>query len=110
LLIGEKQKDEFSSLPRPGQSGYSYPACIYCPYVRYTEEALRRKFSGTVVLELTVDPDGHAKDILVKVGLPFGLTQQAVETVKEWRFKPAIGPDGKPTAVREAEELSVSCY
>jgi TonB family protein len=74
-----------------------------------SEEVLRRKFSGTVVLEVTVEPDGHTKDIRVKVGLPFGLTQQAVDTVKEWRLKPAIGPDGKPAAIRQVVELSLSC-
>ncbi len=108
-LVGERQKDEFSSLPRPGENSYSYPTCLSCPYLQYTMEALRQKFSGTVVLELTVDPDGHPKDITVKVGLPFGLTQKAIETLNEWRLKPAIGPDGKPAAVREVVELGVSC-
>lgn len=108
-LIGEREKDEFSYLPRPGQSGFSYPACIYCPRMQFPVEVLRHKFCGTVVLELTVDPDGRAKDIRVKVGLPFGLTQQAVDTVKEWKLRPATGPDGKPAAVREVVELSICC-
>ncbi len=108
-LVREREKDESSSMPRPGENGYSYPSCLYCPSVQYTAEALRQKFSGTVVLELTVDPEGHPRDITVKVGLPFGLTQKAIEALKEWRLKPALGPDGKPAAVREAVELSVSC-
>jgi TonB family protein len=108
-LVGERKKDEFSSLPRPGENGYSYPACVYCPGVQYTAEALRQKFSGTVVLELTVEPDGHPQDITVKVGLPFGLTQKAIEALKQWRLNPAIGPDGKPASVREVVELSVAC-
>jgi TonB family protein len=108
-LIVERVKDEFSALPRPGQRGYSYPECIDCPVLPSSEEVLRCKFSGTVVLEVTVEPDGHTKDIRVKVGLPFGLTQQAVDTVKEWRLKPAIGPDGKPAAIRQVVELSLSC-
>jgi TonB family protein len=109
VLSKEEDKDEFSSMPRSGHSGYSYPECIYCPYMQYTAEGLKHQLSGTVVLEVTVDLDGHAKDIKVKVGLPFGLTQQAIDTVKEWRFKPAVGPDGKPAAVRQVAELSVAC-
>jgi TonB family protein len=109
-LIGDRETDEFSYLPRPGQSGYSYPTCIDCPHLQYSVEVLRHKFCGTVVLELTVDPDGRARDVRVKVGLPFGLTQQAVDRVKEWKLRPATGPDGKPTAVREVVELSVCCY
>ncbi len=108
-LIAERETDEFSALPRPSPSGYSYPECIYCPVLQFSEEVLRNKFSGTVVLEVTVEPDGHTKDIRVKVGLPFGLTQQAVDTVKEWRLKPAIGPDGKPAAVRQVVEWGLSC-
>jgi hypothetical protein len=107
--IAEKEKDEFSSLPRPSQGGYGYPACIYCPMIQFTPEVLRNKFNGTVVLARTVEPDGHTKDIRVKVGLPFGLTQQAADTVKQWGLKPAIGPDGKPAAVRQVVELSISC-
>jgi Gram-negative bacterial TonB protein C-terminal len=108
-LVREREKDESSSPPGSGENGYSYPACLYCPIMRPTTEALRQKFSGTVVLELTVDSDGHPQDITVKVGLPFGWTQKAIEALKEWRLKPAIGPDGKPAAVREAVELSFSC-
>jgi TonB family protein len=73
------------------------------------KHALKRKFSGTVGLEVTIDPAGHAKDITVKVSLPFGLTQQAIETVKRWRLKPVIGPDGKPASARQVVELSVFC-
>jgi TonB family protein len=110
VLPREVDKGEFSSVPRSGHSGYSYPECIYCPYMQYTSEGLKHQLSGTVVLEVTVSPEGHAEDIKVNVGLPFGLTQQAIDTVKEWRFKPAVGPDGKPAAVRQVVELSISCY
>jgi TonB family protein len=108
-LITEEDTDISSSTPRSGHSGYSYPECLHCPYMQYTEGGLKHQFNGTVVLEVTVDPDGRAKDIQVKVGLPFGLTQQAIDSVKEWRFRPAVGPDGKPTAVGQVVELSVSC-
>jgi len=109
-LIREEDKSEFSSMPRSGHSGYSYPECVHCPYMQHTTEGLKHQLNGTVVLEVTVDPDGRVKDIKVKVGLPFGLAQQAIDTVKEWRFKPAVGPDGKPAAVRQVVELSVACY
>jgi TonB family protein len=109
-LIEEKEKDEFSSLPRPGQGGYSDAACIYCPQVRYTADAVRHKLVGAVVLEFTIDTAGAAKDITVKVGLPYGMTQQAIETVKDWKMKPSTGPDEKPAAVRQEVELSVGSY
>jgi hypothetical protein len=53
-LIEEEEKDDFSSLPRAGQNGYTNPACIHCPSFQYTAEGLRRKLNGTVVLEITI--------------------------------------------------------
>jgi TonB family protein len=73
---------------------------------QFSAEALKSTLQGTVILELTIDQDGRPRDIKVRVGLPCGLTQQAVEAVKEWKFKPSTGPDGKPEAVRQAVEIT----
>jgi len=99
-LLGQHEKDEFSSLPKANKNGYISPACIYCPIPPFTAEASRRKSAGTVVMQITIDEDGHARDIRVQNALPYGLTEQATEAVREWRFKPSTGPDGKPAAVR----------
>ena len=101
-----KEYDEFASLPRSGENGYSSVSCIYCPMAQFSAEALKSTLQGTVILELTIDQDGRPRDIKVRVGLPCGLTQQAVEAVKEWKFKPSTGPDGKPEAVRQAVEIT----
>jgi TonB family protein len=105
-----KEYDDFASLPRSEQNGYSSVSCIYCPMAQFSVEALEHKLQGTVILEITIDEDGRAKDIRVKVGLPYGLTQQAVEAVKEWKFKPSTGPDGKPAAVRQAVEVTFHSF
>jgi TonB family protein len=51
---------------------------------------------GTVVLKVAVGPGGEVKDVEVLQGAS-GFTQQAVETVKKWKFAPAR-LDGKPVA------------
>ena len=53
-LIKQKEKDEFSYPPEPGQNGYPRPTCIECPNLQYTEEALLHQVSGTIVLDITV--------------------------------------------------------
>jgi periplasmic protein TonB len=83
----------------PGTGGVGYPTCEYCPQPKYSEEARKAKYQGTVVLQAVIQPDGHATDIQVVKGPGLGLDDKAVEAVKQWRFKPAIGPNGKPVPV-----------
>jgi TonB family protein len=83
----------------PGTGGVGYPSCAYCPDPKYSEEARKAKYQGTVVLQAVITPDGRAIEIQVVKGPGLGLEEKAVEAVKQWRFKPALGPSGKPVAV-----------
>ena len=51
---------------------------------------------GTVILKVTVSSSGGIEDVRV-LQEAAGFTQQAVETVKKWKFAPAT-LDGKPVA------------
>jgi TonB family protein len=95
---------------RSGKIDYSGPSCIYCPRAAYSDEASEHKVQGTVVLDLTIDEKGQAKDISVKIPMPYGLTEQAVKAIQEWRLKPATDPDGKPVAVRQEVEVTFELY
>ncbi len=90
----------------PGKNGVNNPECAYCPGPRYTEEGREAKYSATVVLGLTVNPDGSSSDIYVVKGALFGLTRQAIEAVKGWRFKPAKDREGNSVAVRVHIEVT----
>jgi TonB family protein len=83
---------------RPGTGGVGYPACLYCPEPQYSEDARKAKFQGIVVLQVIIQPDGHATNIQVVKGAGLGLDEKAIEAVRTWRFKPAIGPNGTPVA------------
>jgi len=109
-LIGKSEKGDLTSLPIAGRNGYSIPHCISCPYPQFSEQAVAHKYQGTVLLAITVDENGNAKDIAVIKGEPFGLTQQAISIVRTWRFKPATGPGGKPAAVRVPVEVTFHLY
>jgi TonB family protein len=54
----------------------------------YPEEARRERVSGMVILETIIDHNGVVKDITVRKGLPHGLSEAAVDAVKQWVFKP----------------------
>lgn len=66
---------------------------------KYTDEARSAAIEGTVVLDLIVDEQGHARDIKVVQGLDHGLTQAAITALQGCSFAPGE-KDGHPVAVR----------
>ncbi|MBI3668851.1 MAG: TonB family protein [Acidobacteria bacterium] len=91
---------------KAGQGGVSFPRCVQCPNPSYTDEEGSQKVEGTVVLEVIITPEGRATGITVKKSVSPGLDQRAVEAVRKWSFKPAIGPGGKPIPVRTTIEIT----
>ncbi len=104
------QKHSPESIPKAGTDGYSKPGCIYCPQPRYTEAAFKAKYQGKVELLAVIAADGHPGRIQVLKGVGFGLDQSAIEAVRKWRFRPAVGPTGKPAAVRQDIEIGFHMY
>ena len=88
-----------SGVPRADEKGYISPQCIKCPSARFTFSAVQDEVSGDVILLDEINTMGVADRSIVIKGLPDGLTDRAVKTVKKWKFKPASGPDGKPATV-----------
>jgi protein TonB len=92
--------------PGAGRNGYGEPVCIYCPSPTFSDEAVKAKYQGSVLLRIVVTSDGRATNIEVVRGLGVGLDEHAVETVRTWRFKPALGPNGKPSTVSMLIEVT----
>jgi periplasmic protein TonB len=90
---------------RAGHNGVGFPECIYCPDAKYSEAARKAKFQGLVILQIVVTPDGRASRIEIVSGPGLGLGEEAVEAVKNWRFKPALGPMRKPVATQIEVEV-----
>ena len=77
------------------------PAPVAAPRPQYTAAARRAKIQGTVRVRCIVRPDGACSNITVVRSLDsrFGLDQQAVHAIGEWRFRPAL-LEGKPVSTR----------
>jgi protein TonB len=90
----------------PGTGGVGYPSCIYCPEPQYSEDARKAKYQGTVVLQAVIGPDGRATNIEVVKGPGLGLEEKALESVRTWRFKAAVGPNGRPVATVTLLEIT----
>ena len=71
-------------------NGVSQPQVIFKVDPEYSEEARKAKYSGTVMLAVIVDTEGHARNIRVVKSLGMGLDEKAIEAVEKWRFKPAM--------------------
>jgi len=55
----------------------------------YPEEARAKRIQGIGILEVLIDKTGIVKDATVLKRLPYGLSEAAVEAVRQWTFVPA---------------------
>ncbi len=85
--------------------GVSQPAVIFKVDPEYSEEARKAKYSGTVMLAVIVDAEGHARDIHVVKSLGMGLDEKAIEAVEKWKFKPGM-KGGQAVNVRATIEVN----
>jgi periplasmic protein TonB len=83
---------------RAGLQGIKEPRRL--KYVRpaYTESARRKRTQGAVVLDVVIERDGSVGPIKVIMPLGDGLTESAIEAVKQWRYESTV-LDSQPIAV-----------
>lgn len=74
------------------------PEKLYAPQPRYSEEARKARLQGAVILQTVIDALGNVSEVKVLKGLSAGLTESAIETVRQWRFRPATR-NGEPVPV-----------
>jgi TonB family protein len=78
--------------------GISSPSCLQCPNPNYTDPARAAKFNGTVIMAVTVSPEGHTIETRVARGAPYGVNETAIRAVRDWQFKPAMR-EGAPVTM-----------
>jgi periplasmic protein TonB len=95
---------------RAGVNGVGQASCFYMPNPPYSEEARKAKYSGTVLVEAVIAVDGHVtpKRVITSPGL--GLDEAVLTTMKTWRCKPVLGPNGKPVPVLMPFEVIFRLY
>jgi len=73
----------------PG-NGVTSPRLLKEVKPTYTGDAMRAKIQGVVTMEAVVMPDGSVGNVHIIRSLDdrFGLDQEAINTVKQWRFEP----------------------
>ena len=70
--------------------GVTPPTVVSRVEPQYSEEARKARYQGTVVLEAIVKRDGTVDILRVVRSLGFGLDENAIQALKQWRFKPGM--------------------
>ena len=82
---------------RPG-GDLTAPERISRNQPRLTEAAREAHVLGVVAVQVVIDREGEVVCVTPAKGLPLGLTEATLETLHDWRFKPAR-LDGEPVPV-----------
>jgi TonB family protein len=85
------------------------PIITYKEKAMYTVEAHDKKIQGTVVLSVVFTRQGKLIVVNVVRGLPYGLTEMAIEAARMMRFKPAMDDD-RPVSVKGNVEFNFTRY
>jgi protein TonB len=107
--VGPGRDDGIGGGPYGPGDGVAFPQLIREVTPRYTSGALQARVEGLVELRAVVRIDGSVGDVWITRSLDrtFGLDEEAIRTVKQWRFRPGT-KDGKPVAVVVPIELRFS--
>lgn len=105
--LDEGRGGNFGRGARQPGNGVTPPRLLYQVRPAFTTEAMRAHVSGMAVLECVVNADGSVGEVQIvrSIDSRFGLDQQAIEAVRQWRFK-AGTLLGEPVAVLVRVELS----
>jgi TonB family protein len=75
--------------PQSGASGTTAPEVVeYTTPPLYSDEARQRGIEGVVVVRAHIDAAGRVSRARVTRGLGFGLDQNALVALRQWRFRP----------------------
>ena len=90
-------------------SGVSAPMPLNVVQAKFSKEARKHKITGVCLVSLIVDAQGMPQNARVIKGLGYGLDEQAVAAVNQYRFNPAMF-DGKPVPVMIRIQVSFKLY
>ena len=80
---------DYRKVPMPPPRGYEAPQLISRSPANYSADAARAKVDGVVSLLVTVAADGSVRNPRILKGLGYGLDEEAMKSVLQWRYKPA---------------------
>lgn len=86
------------------------PAPINFPAAEFSDEARRAGYQGICLITLVVDAQGMPQDVHVTRALGMGLDEKAMESVRKYRFKPAMKDGKTPVPAVVTVEVNFRLY
>jgi TonB family protein len=91
------------------RQGIEPPRCSYMPNPEFTDGARAVKLNGNLIVDAIVTKQGTVEEARISRGLPYGLNQNSLKTLKNWKCEPAT-KNGVPLAVVVPFEVSFRLY
>jgi TonB family protein len=93
------QRAELEGAFRASVGGIGSPLCKICPAPEYTYVAKAKKLQGVVITQLRVNTNGSVENVkIVRTPNP-ALSDAAVRSVRNWRFRAARNAQGESVSV-----------
>ncbi len=89
LSSGPNTPEWDGAIVEPARPVILDPQKRFAPEPVYPRPALAAKVEGVVILECTIDCEGRVIDVTVLRPAPLGMTEAAVDAVRQWRFEPS---------------------
>jgi hypothetical protein len=86
-------KDD-DSVNHAGLNGIGMPSCSQCPDPSYSDFPRAGRVQGVAVFQVVISADGTAERLYPMKLIGYGLDENAYNTIKQWRFKPARDKSG----------------
>lgn len=86
------------------------PVAVKTKNPHYTKSAMDARIQGAITIEAVIETNGTVGDVRVVRSLDkkHGLDDEAVKTVKRWKFKPGRAKDGNAVPVLVKIDVSFS--
>jgi TonB family protein len=84
------------------------PREIYAPEPKYPKEAASHHIEGSSRMGTVINSSGNAESIVILQALGMGLDEQAVLSLRQWKFQPAT-KSGRPVRVQINVEIEFRC-
>jgi TonB family protein len=88
----------------------SAPVVLHFVEARYTDEARRAHYQGVCMVSLIVDAQGNPLHVHVTRPIGMGLDEKAVESIRQYKFKPAMKDGTTPVPVQITVEVDFKLY